>query len=179
MVTGSLSRRYARAMFQLGTSNGNLEKLGQDLRDLSAAMKTSSELVDLLTNPVVRRSDRKRVLDAILARFNAHEHSKNLVNILLEGERMAYAPAISRELDAMIDVRAGKIAAEVTSATALTSVQLASITSALERLSGKTVTITKREDPAILGGVIAKLGDVIYDGSVRSQLRTMRDDLTK
>jgi F-type H+-transporting ATPase subunit delta len=179
MVTGSLSRRYARALFELGTSNGNLDKLGQDLRNLSTAMKSSSELVDLLNNPVIQRSDRKRVLQAILARFDAHEHSKNLVNILLDGERMSYVSAISRELDAMIDVRAGKIAAEVTSATTLSAVQLASITSALERLSGKTVTITKREDPTILGGVIAKLGDVIYDGSIRSQLRTMRDDLTK
>ena len=161
MVTGSLSRRYARALFQLGTTNNTLDKLGQDLRSLAAAMKSSSELTDLLSNPVIQRSDRRRVLHAIIDRIGAHEHSKNLVNILLDGERMAWVAAISRELDAMIDVKAGKIAAEVTSATALNPVQLASITSALERLSGKTVTVAKREDPAILGRFTLRRGPAI------------------
>jgi F-type H+-transporting ATPase subunit delta len=97
--------------------------------------------------------------------------------LLLDGERMAEVPAISREVDAMIEARAGRVAAEVTSAQALTPAQLASITAGLEKISGKKVVVTKKEDPSILGGVIAKVGDVIYDGSVRSQLRNLREEL--
>jgi F-type H+-transporting ATPase subunit delta len=88
-------------------------------------------------------------------------------------------PAISREVDAMIEAKAGKITAEVTSAVDLDPQQLAQITQTLERLSGKKVTIEKKKDPALLGGVVAKVGDVVYDGSVRAQLRALRDELGK
>ena len=177
MVTGSLSRRYARAILEIGIAQNNLEKLGSDLRSLAAAMKSSPELETVMSNPAMRRADRKGVIDALLARIGADPISKNFVNLLLDGERMSALQAISREVDGMIEARAGRVAAEVTSAQALTPAQLASITAGLEKLSGKKVVVTKKEDPSILGGVIAKVGDVIYDGSVRNQLRTLREGL--
>jgi F-type H+-transporting ATPase subunit delta len=179
MSAGSLARRYARAVIDLGQVQGNLDKLGEDLRSMSNAMKASPELMDLLTNPVAKKSDRKKVVGALLERFAAHQTSKNLANLLLDGERMAAVPSISREVDAMIEARAGRVSAEVTSAQTLTAAQVASITQGLEKLSGKKIVLTKKEDPSILGGVIAKVGDVIYDGSVRSQLRNLRDELQR
>src|ERR1044071_6382500 len=143
MVTGSLARRYARAVVEIGTEHGNLDKLGADLRALATAMHDSAELVTVLTNPAIRRADRRR------------------------------------EVDAMIEARAGRMMAEVTSARPLDAAQLTQITTALEKLSGKKVTVTKHEDPDLLGGVVAKLGDTVYDGSLRTQLRTLRDELTK
>ena len=79
----------------------------------------------------------------------------------------------------MIEARAGRLAAEVTSARPLDDAQLSQITAALERVSGKKVSVTRREDPDLLGGVVAKLGDTVYDGSLRTQLRTLRDEFTK
>ena len=69
--------------------------------------------------------------------------------------------------------------AEVVSATPLSPAQVTQITTVLEQLSGKKVTVVKREDPALLGGVVAKVGDLVYDGSLRSQLRALRDDMAK
>ena len=179
MVTGSLARRYARAVLEIGTANGNLDKLGGDLRSLAKAMHDSAELITALTNPAIRRADRRRVIDGLLQRIGAEPHSKNLVYLLLDGERLGSLEAISREVDAMIEAKAGRLAAEVTSARALDAAQLSQITAALEKLSGKKVTVTKREDPDLLGGVVAKLGDTVYDGSLRTQLRTLRDELTR
>jgi F-type H+-transporting ATPase subunit delta len=179
MVTGSLARRYARAVLEIGTANGNLDKIGGDLRALARAMHDSSELVTVLTNPALRRADRRRVIDGLLQHIGAAPHSKNLVYLLLDGERMASLQAISREVDAMIEARSGRLSAEVTSARPLDAAQLTQITAALEKLSGKKVAVTRREDPSLLGGVIAKLGDTVYDGSLRTQLRTLRDELTK
>ena len=105
--------------------------------------------------------------------------TKNLVYLLLDGERLASLPAISRELDAMIEAKAGRVAAEVVSAKPLDPAQLSQITAALEKLSGKKVAVSQREDPDLLGGVVAKLGDTVYDGSLRTQLRTLRDELSK
>lgn len=179
MVTGSLARRYARAVLEIGTANGNLDKIGADLRGLARAMHDSAELVTVLTNPAIRRADRRRVIDSLLDRIGAAPHTKNLVYLLLDGERLASLPAISREVDVMIEAKAGRLAAEVTSAKPLDAGQLSQIITALEKLSGKKVAVTHRDDPELLGGVVAKLGDTVYDGSLRTQLRTLRDELSK
>ena len=178
MVTGSLARRYARAILEIGTANKNLDKLGGDLRSLAKAMHDSAELVTALINPAIRRADRRRVLDELLKRIGAAPHTRNLVYLLLDGERLSSLEAISREVDAMIEARSGRISAEVTSARPLDASQLSQIINALEKLSGKKVAVTRREDPELLGGVVARLGDTIYDGSLRTQLRTLRDELT-
>jgi F-type H+-transporting ATPase subunit delta len=177
MVSGSLARRYARAI--LGLQGAPVDKIAGELRGLAGAMKESEELVSSLTNPAIRRADRRRVIDALLERLKAQPQTKNLVYLLLDGERMSSLAAISRELDAMIEARAGRISATITSATVLDAGQVAQITTALETISGKKVAVTKREDPALLGGVVAKLGDTLYDGSLRTQLRNLREELIK
>ena len=179
MVTGSLARRYARAVMELGTTHGNLDQIGADLRSLAHAMRASAELVGVLTNPAIRRADRRKVIDGLLQRIDAAPHTRNLIYLLLDSERLGSLEAISREVDAMIEARAGRLQAEIVSARPLDAAQLSQITAALEQLSGKKVAVTRREDPDLLGGVVAKLGDTVYDGSLRTQLRTLRDELTK
>jgi F-type H+-transporting ATPase subunit delta len=179
MVTGSLARRYAKAVFDIGTQQGDLAKLGQDIRSLAKAMRESKELDTALTNPAIRRSDRKKVIDGLLQSIGVQTASRNLVYILLEGERMGTLPGISRALDEMIEAQAGRVTAEVISAKPLDPSQLSQINAALEKLSGKKVSVTTRQDPELLGGVVAKVGDTVYDGSLRTQLRTLRDELSK
>jgi F-type H+-transporting ATPase subunit delta len=179
MVTGSLARRYARAVIDLGQATGNLDKIGADLRSLAKAMKDSAELQTVLTNPAIRRGDRRKVLDGLLLAIGTQPHTKNLVYLLLDGERLSSLPGISREVDSMIQAKSGRISAEITSAMPLDAGQLQQISVALEKLSGKKIDVVKKEDPALLGGVVAKVGDVVYDGSLRTQLRVIRDELTK
>jgi F-type H+-transporting ATPase subunit delta len=179
MLAGSLARRYARALMQIGAEQKNAEKLGADVRSLAKAMEVSPELSLLLSNPAFPRADRKKILDALAARFGTQPITKNFFYVLLDKERLAHVPAISREIDRMLEEQAGRVAAEVVSAQPLTATQLNQITAALEKLSGKKVVVVKREDPALLGGVVAKVGDTIYDGSLRTQLRQLRDSMTK
>lgn len=179
MAAGSLARRYARAVMELGQASGNLDKIGSDLRSLAGAMKTSEELQSALTNPAIRRADRRKVLDGLLQRVVAQPQTKNLVYVLLDGERIGSLIAIAREVDAMIQAKSGRVAAEITSAQPLDAGQVHQITAALEKLSGKKVVVEKKQDPELLGGVVAKVGDVVYDGSLRTQLRALRDQLSK
>ena len=179
MVTGSLARRYAKAIFDIGSQQGDVTKLGQDIRSLAKAMTESKELNTALTNPAIRRSDRRKVIDGLLKSIGVQTASRNLVFLLLDGERMGSLPAISRALDEMIEAKAGRVTAEVISAKPLDPSQLTQINAALEKLSGKKVSVTTRQDPELLGGVVAKVGDVVYDGSLRTQLRTLRDELSK
>lgn len=179
MQAGSLARRYAKAVFEIGQSQNNLDKIGADLRSLAKAMHESAELASVVTSPALRRGDRRNVLDQIMQRVGVQPTTKNLVYLLLDSERMGALPGIARELDVMIEAKAGRVQAELVSAKPLDPSQLSQITAALEKLSGKKVSVSRREDPELLGGVVAKVGDVVYDGSLRTQLRNLRDELSK
>ena len=177
MPSGSLARRYARAVMGLGLENKNYELLGRELRMLGNAMKTSPELVATLSNPAFTRPERLKIIEAILRRINASPTTINFAKLLLDRNRLGVVSDISRELDVMIDDEIGRVSAVVTSATTLTPAQLAKLKAALEKTSGKTVDIEQRQDPELLGGVVAKVGDIVYDGSLRTQLDKMREGL--
>ena len=174
-----LARRYAKAIFEIGSQQGGLDKMGADLRTLANAMRESTELQSALGNPAIRKADRRKIIDALLQRIGVVTVTRNTVYLLLDGTRLGSLPAISRELDAMIEAKAGRVAAEVVSAKPLDPAQLSQITATLEKLSGKKVSVSSRQDPDLLGGVVAKVGDTVYDGSLRTQLRTLRDELSK
>jgi F-type H+-transporting ATPase subunit delta len=177
MISGSIARRYAKALLEIGVEDGNYERIGREVRALARALKSSNELTLALTNPAFPRSDREKILRAILQRLGGSQMVVNFTRLLLDRERMAVVPDISRELDAMIDAKAGRVAAEVRSATALDAGQRERLTQALETLSGKKVEMKIDTDPSLLGGVVAKLGDTVYDGSLRTQLERMRQTL--
>lgn len=179
MSAGSLPRRYAKALFGLATDKKAVDKVGTDLRALRAAFTASSELGHVLGSTSHPRAVRRSIIDAILQKIHAHDLVKTFSHLLLDKERITRIPDISREIDAMIEEKAGRVQAEVISAQALTPAQLTAITHALEKLSGKKVVIEKKQDPELLGGVVAKVGDVVYDGSLRTQLRALRDQLSK
>ena len=97
--------------------------------------------------------------------------------LLLDKGRIASLPDIARAHRGLVDEHAGRIRATVTSARPLDPVLETRLKTALEKQSGKTVILEKREDPSIVGGLITQLGDIIYDGSVRTQLLEMREQL--
>ena len=175
MIAGSLARRYARAVLEIGVAQGTFEQLGKELDDLATVYSSSRDLAEALTNPVFAHEKRRAVLEAVLGRVGVSPVTRNFVLLLLDRERMPYLPAIARELRAMVDERAGRVRATVTSARPLSADHVASVQAGLEKATGKKVLLEKREDASLLGGVVAKVGDVVYDGSVRTQLEQMRE----
>ena len=179
MSSGSVARRYARAMMDIGAETNTYEKLGRELRSLAKAMRGSEELATTLANPAIPRSDRRKVLEAVAVRVGASKITVHLAFLLLDRERVAALPDVSRELDAMIDNKVGRVRADVVSAEPLSPAQEGQLKKVLEQVSGRSVQMQKSEDPELLGGVVAKVGDLLYDGSLRSQLERMRQTLAK
>lgn len=177
MSSGSVARRYARAVMNLGVETRTFEKLGREVRALAAAVRASEELADTLANPAIPRSERRKVLEAVAVRVGASKLTLHLAFLLLDRERVGALPDVSRELDVMIDDALGRVKAEVTTAQPLSQDQRKKIQGVLEHISGRKVEMETVEDPNLLGGVVAKVGDRLYDGSLRSQLERMRESL--
>ena len=176
MIAGSLARRYARALFDIGAQQGTFDQLGNEVEELARAYAGSRDLQEALTNPIFPRAKRRAVLEAVVQRAAASPVTRNFALLLLDRERVPYLPAIARELRAMVDEKAGRVRAEVTSARPLEPAHAVRIASSLQKLTGaKHVVLDKREDPELLGGIVTKIGDVVYDGSVRTQLEQMRE----
>ena len=179
MSSGSLARRYAKALMEIGTEDGSYKRIGQDVADLAKAIKVSDELAEILSNPVFPRDDREKIILALLQRIGASKTVINFSKLLLDRERLSIVPDISRALNAMIDDMSGQVTAEVRSAVPLNVAQQDELRATLERLSGKKIQIELKEDKTLLGGVIARVGDLVYDGSLRTQLRELRRSLAQ
>ena len=177
MISGSLARRYARAMLDVGIDKGIHEKLAGEIEDLAAAYSTSRDLQEALTNPVFPRAQRRAVLEAVLIKVGASTETRNFSLLLLDRERIPVIPAIARELRTMVDEKVGRVRATVTSARELPPEHYTQIQTALEKATGKHVLLDREVDDTLLGGVIAKLGDTVYDGSVRTQLEKLRETI--
>jgi len=179
MITGSISRRYAKAVLQLGIEEGTLEPMLGQLEDLTRALAQSSELRQALSDPVFPLSERRGAVDALAARLGVSRTVRNFVMLLLDRGRVLSLPDITREFRAMVDAQAGRVRACVTSARPLAPDLEARLVALLEQRLGKRVVLEKREDPKLIGGLTAEVGDLLYDGSLRHHLEALRASLER
>jgi len=174
---GSVARRYARALFGIGVDGGNFEVLGQEIGDLAALWTSSAELRQALENPVFRPDEKRKVLEQILPRVAPTTEVRRLALLLLERRRIVLLPAIARAYRDMADAHTGRVRARVSSAEPLAPAVVDRVRRALEERTGKKVIVETAVDPTLIGGVVAQVGDLVLDGSVRTQLADLRSKL--
>jgi F-type H+-transporting ATPase subunit delta len=171
---GSVARRYARALFEIGVAKGSFEAFGRELEALAEVYRGSPELRQTLENPVFQLSQRRGILEKVLPRVAPTREVHNFALLLLERRRIDQLPLIARAYQELVDQQLGRVRAVVTSAKPLDSTALASVQRALEKRTGKKVEITTQVDAALIGGVVARVGDLLLDGSLRTRLDSLR-----
>jgi F-type H+-transporting ATPase subunit delta len=176
-LAGSVARRYARALFEIGVDAGTYEVLGQELADLALLFQQSLELRQTLVNPVFKPSEKRAILEKILPRVTPNPVVQRFALLLLERGRISLLPALARAFRELSDAHAGRVRAVVTSAVPLGAGDLDRVRRSLELRTKKKVLIEVEVDPSLIGGLVARVGDLILDGSVRTQLDTLRDKL--
>jgi F-type H+-transporting ATPase subunit delta len=174
---GSVARRYARALFGIGVDAGRFEELGRELGEFAAVWTDSAELRQTLENPVFKTEQKRAVLQQILPRVAPTPEVQRFVLLLLDRRRIVLLPAIARAYQAMADEHVGRVRAQVTSAEPLTQVALDRVRRSLEQRTGKKVVMETAVDPELIGGLVARVGDLVLDGSVRTQLEDLRSKL--
>ena len=176
-TSGSVSRRYARALFSIGVDRGNFEQLGKELDAVADLWIGSPELREALANPVFKAAEKRAVLQSILPRVAPTADVQKFVLLLLDRRRLPAVANIARAYREMADLHTGRVRAQITSAQALSPAELNRIRDSLARRTGKHVVLEASIDPSLIGGVVARVGDLVLDGSVRTQLVTLRAKL--
>jgi F-type H+-transporting ATPase subunit delta len=172
--------RYARALLDvIVAEKGNPEQVEQELSAVANVIASHPELQRALTSPAVPVTGKRGVVQELTSRLKVSIPVAKLLALLAERDRLVLLPdllAVYRErlMDHLQIVRA-----EVTTATPLPQAAAAELEKRLADLSGRRVTMTTKVDPAIIGGVVARIGSTVYDGSVVTQLATMRQKLVE
>jgi len=177
MIMGSIARRYAKALFGLAVEMGRVEAWAKSLEALREAVLAAPDLRDVLSNPVYSREQRRAVVERIAATLSLDAEPAHLLFLLGDRNRLAYLAAVVDTFRDLSDRHLGRLRATVTSAVALDDAAAGTIADELSRKHGARILLDRAVDPALLGGVVAQVGSLVYDGSVRTQLEDLRRQL--
>lgn len=181
MIPGSLARRYARALMGLATTPVQRDKFAKDLDGIADLLRQKdvqgTTLLVVLDTDRFPLSQRGKLLDSLARRVGADPMVVKFLQYVLKRSRINGTLEIARAFRAMVDLAAGRLNAEITSATPLAADALSKIKSALQNATGKQIIATTAVDPELIGGVVAKVGSFVIDGSVRTTLSQLRATL--
>jgi F-type H+-transporting ATPase subunit delta len=172
MLVGSIARRYAKALFDLAVEQNKVEAWAESLRSLKQAVESSEELRDVLVNPIYTREQRRAIGTKLATALRLDREPAHLLYLLGDRNRLAYLGAVVDTFGALADEKLGRVRARVHSATPLQA-----IADKLARATQAQIILVRGVDPSLLGGVVATVGRLTYDGSVRTQLEALRTNL--
>ncbi len=175
MLKGAIGRRYAEAIFEIARENNTIDRTLDDVQGI-ASMFSKRTLAYLLKEPKVPAQRKEKAIRQALA-SRVLPTSLNLALLVVQRQLVDAMPNIARELAQMVLDYKNQAVAEVTTAAPMDEQQLNRVRQALERNTGKTILMRTKVQPEILGGVIARVGDQVIDGSIRHRLAVLKQQL--
>lgn len=179
MISTRIAQRYSRALFELAEEAGKISEVGSDLQELSTVIRTDETLRTALLSPLLTRSARSQVMTALVETAAPQPLVARFLAVLLDARKLPCLPDIVAEYQRLSDERSGRVHGEAVTAMPLADKDVAALAKALSSALDKEVHLDARQDPAVLGGVVAQVGNLVFDGSLRTQLQRMKDNLIK
>ncbi|MGE5663679.1 MAG: ATP synthase F1 subunit delta [Deltaproteobacteria bacterium] len=179
MIGGSLARRYARALLAIGEEDRAVRRILSEVEEFAALTASAPLLREMLEAAHINRGDKHAALDAAVASAGFLPVTRNFLLLLVDKRRMNVLPRIVEELRRLIEQLEGIERVEVVVPMPLSSTQRDLLKVVIERQTGKKAELEEKVDPAVLGGMVVKIGDTVYDGSVRTQISAIRENLRK
>ncbi len=179
MIAGSLAKRYAKALVDVAAASNELEVVRQELRGVADLLRGHRELRQFLANPTVSRRDKMRAFESVVAKLELRPLTTSFLRILLEAGRLPALESVVRAYEALVDEQLGQVKAVVTAAAPLAADEQERLKERLQQVTGKSVYLEVQQDPSVLGGLITQVGSLVYDGSLRTQLARLREQLVR
>jgi len=174
------ANRYAKALFDVALEEKNdLAQIDRDLQAVVAMMSASPELADASGRSGVTDAARQSLMEAVADKMSLSAPVKKLLVLLVQSRKPAFIPELAVAFRERLLKHQNIVRAEVTSAVALSPEKTKALADSLGKVTGKQVDLSVRVDPELLGGVVATIGSTVYDGSVRTQLQRLRQELVK
>jgi F-type H+-transporting ATPase subunit delta len=179
MTRRTTAAREARALLDVASKASDPDRVGAELDTLAEAMRTQPDVERLLLHGGIPIPQKQEALNAISARLGFTPVVSRLLAVLAERDRLSILPELAAAYKTRLHERKNTVAAEITTAVPLEAAVVDRLGHALAEASGKQVIVSARVDPSIVGGVVARVGSTVYDGSVTTQLALMRRKLVE
>lgn len=172
-----LAKRYAKAIFTVGQEQKKYEEYNDVLQGLAGLYSTHPDVIDALTNPLYPMDVKENVMKGIVGSMKVDKIMGNFLNLLVQKKRAEILPEIAQAYKTMVDEAKNISHGNVISAIELSDELKENVRKILEKLTGKKVELTTSVDSSIIGGIIAQVGDLVLDGSIKTQLAGLKDSI--
>ncbi|TVR79865.1 MAG: F0F1 ATP synthase subunit delta [Rhodospirillales bacterium] len=172
--SGGLAGRYAHALLELAEEDQSVDEVARDLDSLATMIGESADLERLVRSPVLSRADQQRAMEAVLAAAGCGALTRRFIGVLATNRRLFMLQSIIAAYRTILAERRGETVAEVISARPLSDAQMEGVRAALTGVVGAKVNVAARVEPAILGGLIVKVGSRMVDNSLSTKLQRLR-----
>ena len=175
MKKGAAAKKYARVLIEIGLEEKSYRETGNELRNLSSVFAANPQLMRFLLNPMHKLEDRKGLVEKIAAALKTSDALKRFLALLVENRDIRVIEDISRAYSRMEDELSGRIKVKVESPVELDEQHISKIKKKLSDMTSKDIILTVEKNPALIGGLVFKVGNTILDGSIKTQLERVRE----
>lgn len=177
MKSDVIAKRYATALFDLGREEGTEKQYGEELELVAQVVDGTPEFRAIMESPLHDINLKKKILDEVSGRMSLSSHLVSFLKILLDKDRFTCVSDILHTYEELLDREAGRIRAHIVSASELDAQETQRIAEVLSTLMKKEVAVEISVDPTLIGGVVAEVEGMVYDGSVRTQISKVKQSL--
>ncbi len=179
MLSHTVARRYAKGLLDavVAVAPGREREIGDQVDALVAAADGHDALRLLIVNPAIPAQQKQAILGKISETLGVDAVVRRFLDLLAEKQRLDHLSVIAKTYGEMVDEHLGVVTAQITTSVPLNPGQVAELEASLRRATGGEVRLTRRTDPTLLGGVVTRIGDTVYDGSVKGHLERIRERL--
>ncbi len=177
MSVETVARRYATALADVVIKTGEVNPVQAELNSWGELINSKSDLQTAFQNPAISHLNKEKVLESLIEKTQPTRTTANFLRVLLRNNRLTEINEINQRFASVLEERSGVVSAQITSARPMSETEKDEIKANLEKLTGKSVKPDFETDAQIIGGVVTRVGSTVYDGSVKTQLENLKQQM--
>lgn len=177
MSIETVARRYATALADVVMKNGDAQSVQTELKTWEQMMTSNAELAQVFGSPAIAHQNKEKVLENLLEKAKPSKTTANFLRVLLKNDRLAEISEINERFAGVLEERSGIVSAKITSARPLSEAEKSELQANLEKLTGRRVKANFEINAQIIGGVVARIGSTVYDGSIKTKLEELKQQM--